>query len=624
MAYSIPWYEKLMGLSGIRLKLNPFAICIKVANETGGTLAAGTPVYFSGWSATYKAVKVAKADADSPATLADAVISDAITNNTTGNAVLIGVIQKLNTNSYTAVGYPSYLSGTVGTLQTSAPTGSDQVVQTVGRVKVKSATIGEMFVFPILKVISKVGSSFLQPGVEVPVLVANKTGGTLTKGTLVYVTGYDTTLGAPSVTKADADTAGLGAELILTADIDNNASGNAYPVAVVTGIDTSGAGAVGSLAYLSGTAGQFVWAALTGADQISQVVGMCVTKHASTGSMLFFPGRRVILKTGTTGLQDDSVTPGKTDTATPGTAEANKIAVLGADKNLNELHLAALHLGAAAGTQVTATAAELNKLDGAPLDASFVIGAEGGNVINVAVQLKDGNGADLAVRGKVRAYLSDDANGDSVTATAPDGGIAIGTDGVFIGTPPTLADAVIVDGNLAIDATPEKFKTTQKLAYVLNGVFHTAAAAIEQVFSAAHVITASKFGCILVQMDAAGTISTKVAASPQAYDDAPAALAALPAADAGNIKIGHIAIENNAGDWTANTDDLTNASDVTTAAFVDATEAVPATVPKAFDLISESDGDVDINITESGAGTWYLILQLPNGKLVASSAITFA
>jgi hypothetical protein len=62
-------------------------------------------------------------------------------------------------------------------------------------------------------------------------------------------------------------------------------------------------------------------------------------------------------------------------------------------------------------------------------DAGFTIGAEVSNVITVAVQLKDGGGKDLAVRGHVRWFLSDDANGDSLVATAPDGGVAGGTDG---------------------------------------------------------------------------------------------------------------------------------------------------------------------------------------------------
>ncbi|MEX2126961.1 MAG: hypothetical protein WD871_01790 [Xanthobacteraceae bacterium] len=113
---------------------------------------------------------------------------------------------------------------------------------------------------------------------------------------------------------------------------------------------------------------------------------------------------------------------------------------------------------------------------------AFVIAAEAGNVINVAIQLKDSLAGDLAVRGSVFAYLSDDANGDSIAATAPDGGIAIGTDGL----------------------------------------------------------------------------------------------------------------------------------------------AIPLVADKAFQLVSEADGDIDVDITEAGADTWFLILVMPDGRLVPSGAITFA
>ncbi len=41
-------------------------------------------------------------------------------------------------------------------------------------------------------------------------------------------------------------------------------------------------------------------------------------------------------------------------------------------------------------------------------------------------------------------------------------------------------------------------------------------------------------------------------------------------------------------------------------------------------FITESDGDCDIVITESGTDTWYLVVILPNGSLAVSDAITFA
>lgn len=58
----------------------------------------------------------------------------------------------------------------------------------------------------------------------------------------------------------------------------------------------------------------------------------------------------------------DSVTPILSVTA--GTAAASKAAVLGANKQLDEVHAEALYLGSGAGTQITATASEINKLDG--------------------------------------------------------------------------------------------------------------------------------------------------------------------------------------------------------------------------------------------------------------------
>ena len=113
--------------------------------------------------------------------------------------------------------------------------------------------------------------------------------------------------------------------------------------------------------------------------------------------------------------------------------------------------------------------------------AEITVGAlTGGDTINVSIQLLNGLGQERSERTAVFAYLSDDANGDSVAATAPNGNVAIGSDGVLI---PIVAD-------------------------------------------------------------------------------------------------------------------------------------------KAFMLISEADGDIDLDIVDSGSDTWYLILQNPNGDLIASDAIT--
>ena len=41
-------------------------------------------------------------------------------------------------------------------------------------------------------------------------------------------------------------------------------------------------------------------------------------------------------------------------------------------------------------------------------------------------------------------------------------------------------------------------------------------------------------------------------------------------------------------------------------------------------MISEADGDVDIDVTDAGTFTTYLVLVMPNGSLVISGAITHA
>jgi hypothetical protein len=71
-------------------------------------------------------------------------------------------------------------------------------------------------------------------------------------------------------------------------------------------------------------------------------------------------------------------------------------------------------------------------------------------------------------------------------------------------------------------------------------------------------------------------------------------------------------------------DDVVGTAPTTVAIGTDGV-CIPLVTGKCFLLISEADGDIDLNITlSSGAATYYLVLLLPNGKTVASGAITFA
>lgn len=90
-----------------------------------------------------------------------------------------------------------------------------------------------------------------------------------------------------------------------------------------------------------------------------------------------------------------------------------------------------------------------------PTDATITVGTENTNVINVAIQLLDGNGDALANAAAVTFYLSDNATGSGIAATVPSGGIAIGTDGVLAEFVSGDAGILIseADGDIDIDIT---------------------------------------------------------------------------------------------------------------------------------------------------------------------------
>jgi len=130
-----------------------------------------------------------------------------------------------------------------------------------------------------------------------------------------------------------------------------------------------------------------------------------------------------------------------------GTVTASKAVIVGANKNIDTISIAdsGLKLGSGAGTAVTATAAELNKLDGCTattaelnlLDdivASFTFAATAGaeNVCEVAITLKDAAGATVDGARPFMVWLSDSATGVGLTGTSASGTVkaksASGTD----------------------------------------------------------------------------------------------------------------------------------------------------------------------------------------------------
>lgn len=74
---------------------------------------------------------------------------------------------------------------------------------------------------------------------------------------------------------------------------------------------------------------------------------------------------------------------------------------------------------------------QVQALLGIGVDVEFTVGAEDNDSINVALQVVDANGDDVEEVYSLDAWLSDDAGG-AIAGTAPDGDVAIGTDGTIV------------------------------------------------------------------------------------------------------------------------------------------------------------------------------------------------
>ncbi len=141
-------------------------------------------------------------------------------------------------------------------------------------------------------------------------------------------------------------------------------------------------------------------------------------------------------------------------------------------------------------------------------------------------------------------------------------GVFLTRTGRLVGTNAVLLSAP----TFSISATPEEIAVVA-FDVLIDGRQVTVATDATAPLTAGPTITSLKFGVIVVQVTVAGVISSKAVTAVQAYDTAAEALLNKPLPDAGNAEIGYIEIEADAGVWTAATDDMTDASDLTTAAF---------------------------------------------------------
>ena len=116
-----------------------------VRNETGSTLAKGTPVAIVGYASGSNRPLVAPADANDATRMpCIGLVAEQITNNANGAVIATGVAQGYDTSSFTA-GDTVYISTTAGDLTTTPPTGEASQIQNIGKVT-KVASNGRILV----------------------------------------------------------------------------------------------------------------------------------------------------------------------------------------------------------------------------------------------------------------------------------------------------------------------------------------------------------------------------------------------------------------------------------------------------------------------------------------------
>ena len=203
-----------------------------------------------------------------------------------------------------------------------------------------------------------------------PAQVWNATGGTLSKGECVYISGWESTQSLDEVTEAENTDLTTRARYVLTADIANGASGVVYPEATVTGLNTSALN-VDDIIYLD-TGGGYTTTPPSGATVINQSIGMVTVKSATVGVIHFWPGYgkiNAIEASDIQGLTSTAAELNLLDGVTGGTVTASLAVVVDASKDISEFRNinAALLTRDSNNLAVTTTTSGTLQIDGVAL-----------------------------------------------------------------------------------------------------------------------------------------------------------------------------------------------------------------------------------------------------------------
>jgi hypothetical protein len=357
--------------------------CLRVRNNTGGNLAAGTLVRVSGLAGV-----VEEGDAAAQCS-AWAIYGATLRNTSMGRLywVLTDTAGTRTVNIYSRKNHDTVANGyfSAGNLVASGSRSGDGAI-----------TLTEQ------------NSSGITGAVTVAYTVDDSD-----QANILHVYVFDIV----AATSATVDTF---AQFVLREAIADGAMGYAFTHDILTGVDTSSCSAAGARVYL-GTAG--AWSAAAGTYK--QDVGICLLKDATYGVLLLAPGGlNSLLYAGGISLAMlvDATAQGKIlGRSTAGSGDFEEVAVDGTT----------LEFPAGGAIQVKDGGVTAAKLADAVADeiltASLAVGAEGGSSdISVTIQIKDAQGNSLSKEILIEAWVADGTTGWECT-TAPNGGVTVTT-----------------------------------------------------------------------------------------------------------------------------------------------------------------------------------------------------
>lgn len=253
---------------------------VRVYNDSGATITNGSVVYSSGTTqeGTTNRPTIALAQADDPATSKVlGIATHDIEDLSYGFVTHFGLINDLNTASFSD-GDLIYLSATSAGAFTASEPESPNLKIFLGEVVKSDASAGTV----LLSVIGNTGN---ESGDATQLVLPARKGsaGTITKGQLVYISGYNTGQSQIEIELADADGSGTYPAIgVANGTITNSVSGDIVFSGRVVNVNT-GSFSVGDTVYLSTTAGAYSTTKPTGDNDCVQGVGRVARANSSVG-----------------------------------------------------------------------------------------------------------------------------------------------------------------------------------------------------------------------------------------------------------------------------------------------------------------------------------------------------